>query len=368
MTTTSGSRQPSTVLVVDDTPENLSIITELLRGLYQVKLANSGERALKLAQSDMPPDIILLDIMMPGMDGYEVCRHLKSNPRTVHIPVIFITAMTGYEDESKGLRLGAVDYVGKPINRDVLLNRIKNHLDLKLMQDFLRDRNSFLEAEIRRRTEQIVAIQDATIHALASLAGTRDNETGSHLLRTQHYVRALAEKLRWHPRFAPVLNDDLTIDLLFKSAPLHDIGKVGIPDCILLKAGKLTEEEFEIMKNHTVLGRDAIVSAERGLGIDLPFLRYAKEIAYGHQEKWDGSGYPQGLVGEDIPISARLMALADVYDALISARVYKPGLSHEAAARIILEGRGSHFDPAIVDAFEDVQEEFRMIALRYMDA
>jgi putative two-component system response regulator len=209
-------------------------------------------------------------------------------------------------------------------------------------------------------------IQDVTIMALASLAETRDNETGAHIRRTQHYVRELARALRPHPRFSGFLTDEV-IELLFKSAPLHDIGKVGIPDAILLKPGKLTTEEFEIMKTHTTLGRDALAVAERMLDVPNSFLRFAREIAYSHQEKWDGSGYPEGLAGDAIPVSARLMALADVYDALISRRVYKPPFSHEKAVAIISEGRDSHFDPDIVDAFMAIAERFREIAKQYAD-
>jgi putative two-component system response regulator len=235
------------------------------------------------------------------------------------------------------------------------------------MQVFLRDQNSFLELEVAKRTVEITAIQDVTIHVLASLAETRDSDTGNHIRRTQHYVKVLAEHLRFHSRFSHFLDNDKIITILFKSAPLHDIGKVGIPDKILLKPGKFTVEEFEIMKLHTVLGRDSILQAERELGLEVPFLKYAKEIAYSHQEKWDGSGYPQGLAGDDIPISARLMAVADVYDALISRRVYKEGMPHERAVQIITDGKGSHFDPDMVDAFLELQHEFQAIAARYVD-
>jgi len=210
-------------------------------------------------------------------------------------------------------------------------------------------------------------LQDVTIHTMASLAETRDSETGNHIRRTAHYVKTLAEKLRTNPRFSDFLTDK-NIELLFKSAPLHDIGKVGIPDRILLKPGRFEGNEFEIMKTHTTLGRDAIRQAERELGLEVDFLKFAKEIAYGHQEKWDGSGYPEGLSGDNIPISARLMAVADVYDALISRRVYKAGMSHEAAVAIIIEGRGQHFDPDMVDAFLELQQEFIDIAKRYADS
>ena len=367
MTDHSLTDEKASILVVDDIPDNLSLMSNLLRDIYKVRVANSGERALTIAGSDTPPDLILLDIMMPEVDGYEVCRRLKDNPVTRDIPVIFLTAKAEVGDETRGLELGAVDYITKPISPPIVLARVKTHLAMKSVQDFLRDQNAFLEAEVRRRTREVEIIQDVTVHTLASLAETRDNETGNHIRRTQHYVRLLAEYLRKHPRFAPLLDDDRTIEMLFKSAPLHDIGKVGIPDQILLKPGKLEPEEFEIMKSHTTLGRDAIVQAERELGGEIPFLRLAKEIAYGHQEKWDGSGYPEGLAGDAIPISARLMALADVYDALISRRVYKPPFPHEKAVEIVVEGKGKHFDPDVVEAFLALEEQFKDIANRYTD-
>ena len=356
------------ILVVDDTPDNLIMMSELLKDEYKVKVANNGEKALKISQSQTPPDLILLDIMMPVMDGYEVCRQLKANPQTQHIPIIFLTAKTDATDETKGLEIGAIDYITKPINPAILMARVKTHLDIKRMQDFLRNQNSFLEAEIIKRTREITAIQDVTIHAMASLAETRDNETGNHIRRTQNYVRVLAQKLRHHPRFSHFLDDDNIIELLYKSAPLHDIGKVGIPDKILLKPGRFEPEEFEVMKQHPALGRSAILNAEYELGLEVPFLKYAKEIAYAHQEKWDGSGYPLGLAGDNIPISARLMAVADVYDALISRRVYKEGMSHEQAVQLIIEGRGSHFDPDITDAFLALQDDFIAIAAKFWDS
>jgi putative two-component system response regulator len=355
-----------TVLVVDDTPENLELMSELLMDHYRVKIASSGAKALKIAHSETPPDLILLDIMMPEMDGYEVCRQLKANPATHHIPVIFLTAKSDPNDEKQGLELGAVDYITKPISPPIVMARVHTHLQLKSSNDFLRNHNEFLETEIAERTKMLQAIQDVTILTMASLAETRDNETGNHIRRTQFYVLELAKFLQFHPRFASQLSDE-NIDLMFKSAPLHDIGKVGIPDRILLKPDRLSEEEFAIMKTHTTLGRDAIIDAENRLGMSVGFLRYAKEIAYSHQEKWDGSGYPQGLKGEDIPISARLMAVADVYDALISKRVYKPALSHQEAVALIKQGRGTHFDPVVVDAFLQIEPVFVDIADRFRD-
>ena len=355
-----------TILVVDDPPENLSMMSFLLKDLYKVKVANQGQKALRIAASEPRPDLILLDIMMPEMDGYEVCRQLQQDPQTRNIRIIFLTAKASIEDEEFGLELGAVDYITKPISPPVVMARVKTHLSLKASADFLRSKSDYLELEVGKRTREISAIQDVTILAMASLAETRDNETGNHIRRTQHYVKALAEALRLHPQFAARL-DDHTISMLFKSAPLHDIGKVGIPDRILLKPGRYEPEEFAIMKRHPTLGLQAIEHAEQSLGMSVEFLQIAKEIAYGHHEKWDGSGYPQGLVGEAIPLSARLMALADVYDALISRRVYKEGMPHAKAAEIIAQGRGSHFDPDVVDAFFQIEQTFIDIAQRYID-
>jgi putative two-component system response regulator len=361
-----GLREKATILVVDDTPDNLSLMTSLLKETYRVKVANNGEKALLIARSDNPPDLVLLDIMMPEMDGYEVCRRLKDNPATCNIPVIFLTAKSEIEDERKGLDGGAVDYITKPISPPIVLARVKTHLSLKAAADFLRDQNDFLEQEVASRTREVFAIQDVAILAMASLAETRDTDTGNHLRRTQHYVKALAVKLKDHPLFQHYLTD-YNIEMLFKSAPLHDIGKVGIPDSILLKPGRLEPPEFAIMKTHTTLGSQAIEHAEQGLGTELDFLVTAKEIALFHQEKWDGSGYPHGLSGDAIPVSARLMAIADVYDALISRRVYKDEMPHAEAVRIIREGRGKHFDPEITDAFIEIQDSFRQIALHFAD-
>ena len=357
----------ATILVVDDTPDNLTLMSSLLKNDYKVKVANSGEKALRIAQSEPPPDLVLLDIMMPGMDGYQVLEALKHDPTTHNIPVIFLTAKSEIEDEKRGLELGAVDYITKPISPPIVLARVKTHLSLKASADFLRDKAKFLEEEVARRTREVRAIQDVTILAMASLAETRDSDTGNHIRRTQYYVKALAEHLKRHPRFASFLTA-ANIALLFKSAPLHDIGKVGIADRILLKPGHFDTHEFEIMKTHTTQGFNAIAHAEKSLGTNVEFLSMAKQIAMSHQEKWDGRGYPEGLSGDNIPIAARLMALADVYDALISRRVYKDEMTHEQAVEIIAEGKGSHFDPDIVDAFLLIQDEFRAIAQRFSDS
>lgn len=357
----------ATVLAVDDTPANLLLILSLLKNDYTVLTANSGQKALTIAASETPPDLILLDIMMPGMDGREVCLRLKNDPKTRDIPVIFLTSKSEIDDEKVGLDLGAVDYIAKPINPPLLLARIKTHIKLKSATDFLRDKSVFLEQEVQKRTSELKAIQDVTIMALASLAETRDSDTGNHIRRTQYYVKALAERVCRHHRLAHLLND-ATIDTLFRSAPLHDIGKVGIPDRILLKPGIFEPHEFDIMKTHTTLGRSAIEHAEQSLETEVSFLVCAKEIAQWHHEKWDGSGYPDGLRGENIPLSARLMAVADVYDALISRRIYKEGMPHAQAVDVILAMKSGHFDPDLVDAFFAIQDEFRTIAAKYSDS
>jgi putative two-component system response regulator len=356
----------ATVMVVDDTSQNLVLMTELLRDDYRIIVANGGERALALLGSETLPDLILLDIMMSDLDGYEVLSRIKANPLTSNIPVIFLTAKSDPADEIRGLQLGAVDYVTKPISPPIVQARVRTHLALKASADFLRDKSDYLEHEVARRTSQISTVQDVAVLALSSMAETRDNETGNHILRTQRYVKRLAVQLQDHPRFQTVLSGAY-IDLLFKSAPLHDIGKVGIPDNILLKPGPLTPSEFEIMKTHTTIGYNAIARAEQTLGVEVDFLILAKEIALSHQEKWDGSSYPQALAGDAIPVSARLMAVADVYDALISKRVYKAAMTHEQAMAIMSKGRGSHFDPDMLDAFLQCHEDFRTIARQYAD-
>lgn len=356
----------TSVLVVDDIPENLELIFNLLRPHYRVLLANDGRAGLRMARQEPRLDLILLDIMMPELDGYEVCRQLKADPATAEIPVIFLTARSQIEDEEKGFDCGCVDYITKPISPPILQARIATQLTLKTTSDQLRHYNEHLVAEVERRTREVQMVQDVTIMAMASMAETRDNETGMHIRRTQHYVRSLAEHLRRQPRFAAILNDE-SIDILFKSAPLHDIGKVGIPDAILLKPGRLDVAEFEIMKHHTRLGMETIAAAERLLNVPSSFLEVARQIAYGHHEQWDGNGYPEGLAGEAIPLPARLMAVADVYDALISKRIYKEAFPHDQVVAMIQAGSGSHFDPTVVEAFIAESETFRTIAQRFQD-
>lgn len=354
-----------TLLAVDDTLANIDVVKGVLSQDYVVQAALSGKMALKIIEKKKP-DLILLDIMMPDMDGYEVCQILKSQDSTKDIPIIFLTAKIQADDETKGLSMGAVDYITKPISPPILKERVKNHLILQASKDLLARQNEILEERIIARTSQLSELQDVAMVAMGALAESRDPETGNHIRRTQRYVKALATEVAKHEQYKDFLTPEV-ITSLYKSAPLHDIGKVGIRDSILLKPGKLTDEEYEEMKLHTTYGRDALASAEQYIDSADNFLVFAKEIAYSHQEKWDGSGYPEGLTGEDIPLSARLMAVADVYDALISKRVYKPAFSHEKAVTIISEGSGSHFEPLLVDCFMAIVDEFKQIAQDFAD-
>lgn len=356
----------ATILIVDDEPTNLALLTHLLRPLYQVRAANTGESALRAAANEPRPDLVLLDVMMPGMDGYGVLDRLRKNPVSADIPVIFITALSDVDEEERGLQLGAADYIVKPIKPTLLLARVRTQLEAKHTRDWLKDKNAILEAEVARRMIENDLTQLVSIRALAHLAETRDPETGNHIHRTQNYVRTLALRLRQHPRFSTFL-DARTIDLLTKSAPLHDIGKVGIPDSILQKPGPLTPEEWEIMKTHARLGSDAIEQAEHDAEQPVAFLALAKEIAHWHHEKWNGKGYPDGLTGDAIPISARLMALADVFDALISPRFYKAPIPFPEARDMIAAERGKHFDPDVVDAFMEGFDDFVAVAQKYLE-
>lgn len=357
-----------TLLLVDDTPENLTVLGEILMPHYRVRVASSGARALAAATSDPRPDLVMLDVMMPEMDGYEVISRLRADPRTRELPVIFVTALDSTEDEAHGLELGAVDYITKPVRPAIVLARVRGQLELKEARDRMRDQNAWLEAEIARRMRQNQVVQDVSMRALASIAEARDDETGNHILRTQAYVNVLARALATTPRYACELTPAL-VETYTKAAPLHDIGKVAIPDHILHKPGKHTPDEWEIMKTHARQGSDAIWRAicDQEEREALDFLYIAMDIAHYHHEKWDGSGYPEGLAGEAIPLPARLMALADVFDALISKRAYKPAFPLDRATAIITEGRGQHFDPDVVDAYLAHLDEFAAISARYAD-
>ena len=355
------------VLVVDDTPDNLLLMRELLEEQYRVRTAGSGPAGLRAAVEEPRPDLILLDVNMPGMDGYEVCRRLKADPLTRDIPLMYLTARADRDDEQQGLALGAVDYLGKPVSPPIVLARVRTHLQLKANADFLRDKSEYLELEVRRRTRQLQQLQDAVIEALATLGDLRDNPRSRHLPRIERYVRLLAEHLAAQRAFADELTPE-AVDLLSKSALLHDIGKVAVPDRVLLNPGQLDAADTALLQGHTRAGRDALASAERRLGQPSGFLRFARQIAYSHHERWDGRGFPEGLAGERIPLAARIVALADRYDELTSRHAYRPPLAHAEAVLLIQAGADSEFDPRLVEAFVAVADAFAEVAQRYADS
>jgi len=354
------------VLIVDDTPANLSLLANLLKVHYEIRIANNGAKALELAQIEPLPDAILLDVMMPGMDGWTVCERLKSIATTARIPILFLTAKNSLQDEEHGLNLGAVDFISKPISPPIVLARLRTHLQNREYQKFLEDKAGWLEEEVQKKLNLINRLQEASITVMVSLAEFRDECTGWHIKRTQEFVKTIALELAKLPGLASVITTDY-IERLFKSAPLHDIGKIGIPDHILLKPGKLTADEFELMKAHAEKGAGMIKKAQYYTSDDDGFLEVAIEIAQYHHEKWDGSGYPDQLVGTAIPLSARIMAVADVYDALTSTRPYKAPCSGGDAYDIILKGSGTHFDPTVVSAFVKCRSRFEEIASSWID-
>jgi len=334
-----------TILVVDDTPENIEVLDSVLGTQYSLKVALNGERALELAETAPHPDMILLDIMMPDMDGYEVISRLQSNPATVNIPVIFITGKSDVTDEEKGLKLGAIDYITKPISPPIVRARVKTHLALY-------NQNRELERKVEERTQQLKEAKLEVISCLGRAAEFKDNETGMHVIRMSYYSRIIAESLN--------LNSEW-VDMLYNSSPMHDIGKIGIPDHVLLKPGKLDDDEWEIMKKHVTYGVEILEGHQSDL------LKMAVEIAETHHEKFDGTGYPNGLVGENIPLTGRIVAISDVFDALTSERPYKKAWSTEKAVAYIEEETGKHFDPQIVDAFKSCLSEILVIKEQYCE-
>ncbi|HOZ48642.1 MAG TPA: response regulator [Candidatus Hydrogenedentes bacterium] len=348
-----------TILVVDDIDDNVRILKAFLsRRGYEVHGVHDGQAALDfVAQS--PPDVILLDLVMPRVDGFEVCQRLKSNEATRHLPIIIITGVTEKEANVRALEAGADDFVLKPFDSVVLDARIRSSLRSKLLQDELREYRLSLERRVRDRTEQVRRTQNAAVFSLAKLAESRDPETGDHLERIRAYAREIAFGLLQLDKHGDVLSDEFIEDL-YRSSPLHDIGKVGIPDHILLKPGRLTPEEQKIMQEHPLIGGDTLKAADIEAG-EGSFLSMGRDIAYYHHEKWDGTGYPYGLKGEAIPLSGRIVAASDVYDALTSRRPYKDPFSHETSRGILLEGKGKHFDPDVVDAFLTREEGIGVI-------
>lgn len=362
------------VVIADDELAVQLVLEEILETDYRVRCFANGREVLAYLGTGGAADLVLSDIMMPEMDGLALCRELKALPGGSDLPLLFISDLESEADESRALALGAEDFIHKPFRPRIVGARVRNHLALSQARIAMCQRTDLLEREVLLRTEQIrassneaMASHEATIVALCALAEARDNETGNHVLRTQHYVQFLGEALRQHPQYEAALGDEI-LRMIVRSAPLHDIGKVAIPDSVLLKPGRLTEEEWSIMKRHCEYGENALRQAVEALPPgSKSYLYYGMEIAGAHHERWDGSGYPRGLAGEAIPLSARLMAIADVYDALISQRVYKPAMPHAEAVEMIVAGAGSHFDPAMVNAFLGVAGRFNALALRYRD-
>lgn len=353
-----------TILCVDDTVANLDLLNEVLKPHYKVKLVNSGVKALKLISKQLNEiDLVLLDVMMPEVDGYEVCRQIRAMPEARHLPIIFITAKNQPEDEKQALDIGGNDFITKPINPKVLLSRIKTHLQISDYHRFLTSQNIQLESKLTQRLSDIFNLQQATLNVMISLAEFRDEVTGNHIKRTQAYVQCVLESLKANHSEL----DETRCAFIVQAAPLHDIGKITTPDHILLKPGKLTEEEFELMKKHAEKGAEILRKASAEMGDYGGFLIEAEAIAQTHHEKWDGTGYPKGLVGAQIPIGGRVMAIADVYDALRSQRPYKEAFSHQQALEIIVSGRGAHFDPDVVDAFLSQADQIANIATELED-
>lgn len=348
------------ILIVDDTASNIDVLVATLGNEYDLRIAIDGESALKVIETDVLPDLILLDIMMPGISGYDVCAQLKNCERTSSIRIIFLTSLNEVTEQERGLKLGAEDYIIKPFEPAIVRARVRTQLELKAHKDHL-------EELVLKRTEALTHAQEATIASLAIMAEYRDPETGGHIQRTKAYIKSLAENLQLK---YPGIITDKAISLLFQAAPLHDIGKVAIPDSILLKPSRLTPDEFRTIERHTLFGSEAIYRTKTFYG-ENEILSLAAEIAEFHHEKWDGSGYPHGRKGDKIPLSARLMTVADVYDALISKRPYKEAMSHTLAVKTILAGDGytqpDHFDPKILECFESCHLQFKKIAQNFAD-
>jgi putative two-component system response regulator len=334
-----------TILAVDDVPENIAVLKGILSNDYKVKVALNGEKALKIALSDTPPDLILLDIMMPEMDGYEVCKRLKADPRTKKVPVIFVSALGEIKDETHGFELGAVDYITKPVSPPIVRARIQSQLALY-------DQKRDLEDTVRQRTAELNKTRLEIIRRLGRAAEFKDNETGMHVIRMSHYSRIIAKAIGM---------DDMEADLLLNAAPMHDLGKIGIPDNVLLKPGKLDADEWALIKKHPEFGANILGEHESEL------LNMARIVALTHHEKLNGKGYPNGLAGEEIPLVGRIVAIADVFDALTTERPYKDAWPVEKAANLIKEEAGQHFDPALASAFLDNLPEILKVKEKYAE-
>ena len=344
--------EKNTLLIVDDTPENIDVLHGILGADYTIKIANSGQVALKIAAAQ-PPDLILLDVMMPGMDGYEVCRQIKANEATRHIPVIFVTALGETEDETLGFELGAEDYIIKPVSPAIVRARVRAHLALSDQRYGLQQLVSERTSELERSNRQLEQTHLVMLQQLGRAADYRDNETGMHIVRVGNFSKLLGLAVG-------ILESQA--ELLMYASMMHDIGKIGIPDHVLLKPGKLTDEEFDVIKQHPEIGAKIIGDH------DAEVLKMAKQIALAHHEKWNGKGYPHGLSGEAIPIVGRIVAIADVFDALTCVRPYKRAWPIEDALDLIRKEAGQHFDPELVRLFLGMEAEVRRIATEYSDA
>ena len=338
-------RRRQTVLIADDVPENIELLAAILDESYDIKVASNGEKAIKIVYSEDPPDLILLDVMMPGLSGHEVCRRLKANPDRRNIPIIFVTAMSTVEDEWLGLEIGAVDYITKPFSLPVVKARVRTHLALY-------DQARELERMVDQRTRDLLVSRQQIIRRLGRAAEFKDNETGNHVIRMANYSQLIADALGL---------GSSTQEILLHTAPMHDIGKIGIPDSVLLKPGKLDAAEWTLMKKHPLMGADIIGTHDDEL------LRTARQIALTHHERWDGTGYPHELKGEAIPLMGRIVAMADVFDALISVRPYKAAYSIEDAVAYMRSQVGRHFDPGLLPTFEKVLPNILKVKDRFAD-
>jgi len=356
------STNQSTLFLVDDDATNLTFGRGVLGASYNVLTLNSGERLLKALEKTIP-DLILLDVAMPEMDGFDVIKILKSNTETAGIPIVFLTAKGDSKNELEGLSLGAIDYIAKPFSPPLLLKRIERILLVELQKRELAEFTDNLQQMVDAKTRMVIELQNAVLKTMAELVECRDNVTGAHIERTQQYLHILIDEMLEQGVYKEeTASWDIT--LVLPSAQLHDVGKIAISDNILNKPGKLTDEEFEAIKSHPVFGKKIIERIEKSTA-DKRFLKYAKTFAISHHEKWDGSGYPDSLKGEEIPLQGRILAIADVYDALVSERPYKKAFSHEEAVNIITDGGGKHFDPVLVEVFRGVADEFKTSADRF---
>lgn len=346
------------IIIVDDDITNLTVGKNALTEKYDVFTAPSGSKLLRLLEK-LTPDMILLDIEMPEMNGYEIIQNLKNSENFANIPIIFLTSIIDPESEVKGLSLGAVDYITKPFSRELLLTRLEVHLLVEEQRKELKNYSQNLEKMVTQKTQTVFDLQNAIIKTVADLVESRDNITGGHIERTQYYLAMFIKFLLQHNVYVEELSA-WDINVFIMSSQLHDVGKITIKDSILMKQGELTDEEFEEMKKHTIYGTAIIQKIEVSTP-DSAFLNHAKFLAGNHHEKWDGSGYPFGLKGVEIPLQGRLMAIIDVYDALTNDRPYKKAFSHEDSVEIIRAGRGTHFDPLLCDIFLEHEKKFKRV-------